>query len=196
MTDWHRAGLPCLGESYLRPATRRRGKRAIFIRANESGGGYLFGLFQGGRKLNEKAEHRSKCGPLPQKDTFGQEARPGVTYRRIISLIVLQSRRILRTRSPIGDFWRKLEIIRLGAFPKISTNNYGETEKRDPSFPLDESRLFGSRCERPRNDRPHCVAMSVGLSTNVKNGTTLLWGAAPLVLLFHSFFGSKPIAGY
>jgi hypothetical protein len=67
-----------------------------------------------GRELNEKAEHRSKCGPLPQKDTFGQEARPGVTYRRIISLIVLQSRRILRTRSPIADFWRKLEIIKLG----------------------------------------------------------------------------------
>ena len=86
-----------------------------------------------------------------------------------------------------NEFPWKLLDQRPPAFPKISTNNYGETEQRDPPSPW-MSPAFGSRCELPRNERPHYVAMSVGLSTDVKNGTTLLWGAVPLVLLFDFFW--------
>ena len=48
--------------------------------------------------------------------------------------------------------------------------------------------LFGSRCERPRNDRPHCVAMSVGLNRDVKNGDHPPLGSGPVSFVVRLFW--------
>jgi hypothetical protein len=107
-----RIGPICHGGGLSRPAQAQR-HFPILIPTKPPDGYEFLSLFQN-RNFEARARRRrtvrrsagemkrpsaseTKCEPLPQKSTSGQEARPAFSYARIISRLLLQSSEISKS---------------------------------------------------------------------------------------------------